>query len=234
MVHLPKSINNAAPGEEEICTQNISSFQRIFHTDTEPISYFSNDSVPLYRPPLVYTAFDDASWAITSHNLSSSIVNSDKQATYDAFIAECVEHDESCERDNNHRIRMNVLQPRSVINFTSTGFQKIRAPEPLFKLLKQFWDLNRHRAYIEMNEPSPYHNSWSVPTSIVQTYDSNFIGGGYNLSAAVWNMAREVLEEWTGQKLSGSSVYGIRVYHNQSILTPHVDRLPLGMVPFLS
>jgi prolyl 4-hydroxylase len=32
---------------------------------------------------------------------------------------------------------------------------------------------------------------------------------------------------WTGQPQSSTSVYGIRAYHNQSILTPHVDRLPL-------
>lgn len=28
-------------------------------------------------------------------------------------------------------------------------------------------------------------------------------------------------------RLSYSSVYGVRVYHNQSVLAPHVDRLPL-------
>ena len=35
------------------------------------------------------------------------------------------------------------------------------------------------------------------------------------------------MEEWTGMRLSYSSVYGIRIYHNQSVLSPHVDRLPL-------
>lgn len=35
------------------------------------------------------------------------------------------------------------------------------------------------------------------------------------------------LKAWTGQPQSSTSVYGVRIYHNQSILTPHVDRLPL-------
>lgn len=36
-----------------------------------------------------------------------------------------------------------------------------------------------------------------------------------------------MLQAWTGQPQVSTSVYGIRVYHNNSILTPHVDRLPL-------
>ena len=36
-----------------------------------------------------------------------------------------------------------------------------------------------------------------------------------------------MVETWTGQRLASTSVYGIRIYHNQSILAPHVDRLPL-------
>jgi prolyl 4-hydroxylase len=36
-----------------------------------------------------------------------------------------------------------------------------------------------------------------------------------------------MLEGWTRQRLATTSVYGIRIYHNQSILSPHVDRLPL-------
>ena len=35
------------------------------------------------------------------------------------------------------------------------------------------------------------------------------------------------MEEWTGVPQISSSVYGIRTYHNNSVLTPHCDRMPL-------
>lgn len=43
----------------------------------------------------------------------------------------------------------------------------------------------------------------------------------------VWRLARPVLEEWTGMRLSPVSMYGVRIYKNNSILAPHVDRMPL-------
>ncbi|KAL7572539.1 hypothetical protein ACA910_000362 [Epithemia clementina (nom. ined.)] len=223
------ALDAGASGNIEAYRHVPSTFEVMFpNNDEGPIFYSSNTSLlSLSTPPEVYTAFDDASWAITSHNLSNHFLNYDRQAVYDSFIAECIKNSERCEEDNNMRIRMNVEQPASVVNYTTTGFKKIRAPEPLYRLLKEFWDANRDKAYVEMDEASPYHNSWSVPTTILLTEDSELTGGGQNLSAAIWNSARTVLEEWTGQKLSGSSVYGIRVYHNQSMLLPHVDRLPL-------
>jgi prolyl 4-hydroxylase len=41
------------------------------------------------------------------------------------------------------------------------------------------------------------------------------------------NAAKPIMEEWTGQELMAVSLFGIRTYHRGSILTPHVDRLPL-------
>jgi prolyl 4-hydroxylase len=43
----------------------------------------------------------------------------------------------------------------------------------------------------------------------------------------VTEQVQEILEAWSGQTLVPTSVYGIRAYRNQSILAPHVDRLPL-------
>ncbi|KAL7581066.1 hypothetical protein ACA910_005869 [Epithemia clementina (nom. ined.)] len=176
--------------------------------------------------PTFYTAFDDASWAVKSTNLSN-ILGDKKQALYDEFINECLEGDQDCRSEEEDRLFMNKYQPPSMVNYTRTGFAKIRAPEPLFKLLTDFWDANHERAEIEWDQQTAYHNTWKIPTKILKTENDSFVGGGWNLSAAVWNAARDILEEWTGQKLAGSSVYGIRIYHNQSILAPHVDRLPL-------
>jgi prolyl 4-hydroxylase len=38
---------------------------------------------------------------------------------------------------------------------------------------------------------------------------------------------RDTISEWTQQTLAECSLYGIRVYHTGSMLSPHVDRLPL-------
>ena len=52
-------------------------------------------------------------------------------------------------------------------------------------------------------------------------------GGGAGLKKAIWDSAKETIEEWTGQKLTECSLYGIRIYEDGAILSPHVDRLPL-------
>jgi hypothetical protein len=33
---------------------------------------------------------------------------------------------------------------------------------------------------------------------------------------------KDILSEWTGQKLAYTSIYGIRVYKEHAILAPHV------------
>ena len=179
--------------------------------------------------PFVYTPFDDFSWAVSSPHLS----HPEHQARYDKFMKECVDLDPHCRSTEDARLHMNVRQPPAVINYTSTGFRKIRAPPALFQLLSDFWEANKGREVLESDDVSPFQNTWEVPTSLLKTELDHFIGGGWNLSAAVWNAARDILEDWTGQTLAGSSVYGIRLYHNQSILTPHVDRLPLGTLLLL-
>lgn len=49
-------------------------------------------------------------------------------------------------------------------------------------------------------------------------------GGSMELQQKVWDLVQPVLEEWTGHHLSPVSLYGIRLYHNNSILAPHVSQ----------
>ncbi|KAL7556635.1 hypothetical protein ACA910_014166 [Epithemia clementina (nom. ined.)] len=183
-----------------------------------------------------YTAYDDVSWAIMSSNMSKSNSILDPHArrqrrrqdeVYQQFIQECIDLDENCRDEEDMRLHMNRHQPPAMINYTKTGFAKIRAPPHLIQLLTDFWNNNYGRQSVESDHATAFQNTWQVSTSLLKTEHDHLMGGGWNLSAAVWNAARDLLEEWTGQTLAGSSVYGIRLYHNQSILTPHVDRLPL-------
>jgi prolyl 4-hydroxylase len=178
--------------------------------------------------PVQYTAADDASWAIFSTNLSD-ILAPDKQALYDHFIEGCTKRGlgESCAEDDEQRMEMNRDQPSSVHNYTHAGYQKIRAPSELFELIHTFWETNKERAEVEWKETNTYHNMWDAPTDILKLANVKHTGGGSALEKKIFDFARPVVEEWTGQKLKPVSCYGIRVYHGGSILASHVDRMPL-------
>lgn len=72
-----------------------------------------------------------------------------------------------------------------------------------------------------------YTNNWLSPTYMVSVEDSKLRGGGRTLKKAIWESARETISEWTGEELTESSLYGIRVYKEGAVLMSHVDRLPL-------
>jgi prolyl 4-hydroxylase len=36
-----------------------------------------------------------------------------------------------------------------MVNYTKFGYTKIRAPENVFKLIKEFWDLNKDKQKVE-------------------------------------------------------------------------------------
>lgn len=62
---------------------------------------------------------------------------------------------------------------------------------------------------------------------MVSVEDANLRGGGKTFCVKIWDTAKDILSEWTGQELAYSSLYGIRVYKEHALLAPHADRLPL-------
>jgi len=173
----------------------------------------------------------DNSWAIMSDQLSGVFGN--KQALYDDFMDQCrhaageKKAKSVCDDGEKQRIHMNRLQPAGMRNYTELGFAKIRAPEAVFSLIAKFWEENKHLAETEWKALNPYHNMWAAPPELVSVQDEKIPGGGEHLQSQIWESSRKVLEEWTGQHLAPCSMWGIRIYHNNSILTPHVDRNPL-------
>lgn len=176
----------------------------------------------------------DISWPI--HHASVMTDQSelgDRQATYDKFMQGCKDYypDRSpspCIYTEQDRIKMNFDQPRSMQNYTDTGFKKIKCPEKLYKILKDFWDNNRNSSSLESwFVGNTYTNHWESASYVVSVEDTNLEGGGASLKNAIWDAAKPVIEEWVGEELKPSSLYGIRSYGNGAILAPHVDRLPL-------
>jgi prolyl 4-hydroxylase len=176
-----------------------------------------------------YTAFDDATWAVMERKVS----NYERQLSYDQYMEGCREMAGPenawwyCDSEDISRLEQNLKQPRSMHNYTKLGFQKVKAPAELMAILTKFWEANHNKSEIEMGTPSAYHNTWIAEPTMAFIEDESLEGGGYALRAQVADYVRGEIERWTGMKQAISSVYGIRTYHNGSILAPHVDRLPL-------
>lgn len=169
-----------------------------------------------------YGASDDASWTIQSSKISTMLAYG-KQEFYDNYIEKCevaameyhkqqgLQHDTRfCRHNDDYRINMNRLQPASVYNYTDMGFKKIRAPLKLFNAVRDFYEINKNKSAIEWTSVNTYQNLWDVPSTFVQLEDDSLVGGGREIQDLVWEEARLVLEEWTGQKLKPVSLYGVR------------------------
>lgn len=157
------------------------------------------------------------------------------QERYERYMNGCYEYYEKtrgkgirCNETEESRLAMSMRQPQSMRNYTKEGFKKIRAPDHVFNLLKEFWDKNKDKKKPERwSIGNIYTNHWESPTFMVSVEDAELEGGGYVLKQHVWNAARDTIEEWTGHKLVECSLYGIRIYTEGAMLAPHVDRNPL-------
>lgn len=162
-----------------------------------------------------YSAFDSASWAVTSNDLSP-LLGAHKQSLYDDYISACDAaivkegkgHAGICTNNDKQRMRMNRDQPSSVYNYTKNGYAKTRAPADLYNILKAFFDKNRHRAQIEWKEYNVYHNAWEAPPTFVDVHPENV--GKKSLTSVIEDKVKPILEEWTGQRLSPVRPFDLR------------------------
>ena len=113
------------------------------------------------------------------------------------------------DREERDRVRGNIEQPAMMVNYTSTGYLKTRAPQELRDMLTQFWEANQHLQKLE--ESNSILNTFETPTTVVGLDDKDMRAGGNRIKQAIWNATRPLVSEWTGQKLAGTSIYGIRV-----------------------
>lgn len=160
-------------------------------------------------------------------------LGADAAQRYQNFVQGCVDFynvrkdgkpkGDRCRSNEKERVRMTRRQPQSVYNYTTMGFTKMRAPDHVFRLLRDFWDKNRGRETPEPWIPGNiYTNHWEAPTYLLSVEDESLEGGGYVLKQHIWNAARDTIEEWTGHKQAECSLYGIREYRNGAMLAPHV------------
>jgi prolyl 4-hydroxylase len=62
---------------------------------------------------------------------------------------------------------------------------------------------------------------------MISLEDQSLRGGDGSVKRNIWDGVKPIIEEWTGQTLEPTSLYGIRVYKDGAVLATHVDRIPL-------
>lgn len=155
-----------------------------------------------------------------------------KKQFYDDFLQGCRDkykkYASACDSTERDRVNMSFRQPTSMQNYTDIGFKKIKTPPLMWKLISDFWEANKDKRGPEnWNKGNTYTNHWVAPTYMVSVENRGLRGGGGILKQAIWDSAREVIQEWTGEELTQCSLYGIRVYTEGAVLATHVDRMPL-------
>jgi prolyl 4-hydroxylase len=59
---------------------------------------------------------------------------------------------------------------------------------------------------------------------MVAVENSDLRGGGRTFCLKIWDAAKDIISEWTGQELAYSSLYGVRVYKEHALLAPHAGK----------
>ena len=124
-----------------------------------------------------------------------------------------------CDTTENGRLAMSHDQPPTQHNYTQLGFAKVRAPDSVWKPLREFYNKNIEKSHLERwNRANTYTNEWDSHTYFLSVEDAAD-GGGPELKQKIWDGAQPLLEEWVGQKLYATSLYGIRTYTAGSMLS---------------
>ena len=123
----------------------------------------------------------------------------DRESFYKNFIDGCREKfgakGSRCTSNELDRIAMSLRQPKSMQNYTAVGFKKIKAPEKVWKLAKEFWDKNKEKQKLEnWGVGNTYTNNWASPTHMVSVEDTSLRGGGSKLKQEIWNAAQDTLQ----------------------------------------
>jgi prolyl 4-hydroxylase len=119
----------------------------------------------------------------------------DRQSFFDNYLQGCLDaygkKGHRCIPNEQDRVNMMARQIHSMRNYTEKGYAKIRAPEKVYSMLKEFWEKNKDRQKKEnWGVGNIYVNHWDSPTTMVSVEDESLEGGGYVLKQHIWNAAR--------------------------------------------
>ena len=92
----------------------------------------------------------DCSFPIHSKDLTKcgDRFGNDRIKLYEDYMQGCrdfygAKKGKRCDMNEDERLEMSLRQPQSMVNYTSTGFKKIRAPKEVMDLLLGHWNRNK-------------------------------------------------------------------------------------------
>ena len=160
-------------------------------------------------------------WGIVEHDgpIDLGIPLSNQCGTEDNPQQECEALETTFLRDAfdvwfRQRVANNGLQPSKVQKLTNTGFELHHLPAEIYAPLKQYWEQHQDRLQRE-HLIGPAINQLDSPTFILD----------YPYKDQLFEAVKPMLEEWSHQKLTPTSCYGIRKYTDGNRLLVHVDTI---------
>lgn len=106
-----------------------------------------------------------------------------RQDFYDNYMEGCRHHEksdhEACDQSEADRIHMNVIQPQSMVNYTTLGFTKVKTPAKVFKQIKKFWEDNKGT-----EEPEEWFTG-NTYTNHVSVYNINVLSLSLSFSSHI-------------------------------------------------
>eukprot|EP01039_Chlorochromonas_danica_P006473 gene6473-7138_t len=115
---------------------------------------------------------------------------------------------------------MNRQQPALQHNYTNIGFLKTKLPRQAWDALSSFYERNKDDQH-EKEEVWPrgntYVNHWQHATGMI-SFEDTTLRGGLMVKQLLWDAMQPIIEEWVGQKVIPTSLYGIRLYKNGNVL----------------
>lgn len=134
-----------------------------------------------------------------------------------------------CDQFEDDRLERNLLQPRSMENYTDLGFAKVTAPTHVKHLLQSFFERNQKYSWDEFWNPgNTYTNYWVKPTMALEIGRKDYPQGLTDgEKRTIVKSVQSALEKWLQRPLVFSAMQGIRCYQSGAVLPEKVNRLPL-------
>lgn len=125
---------------------------------------------------------------------------------------------QECDQNERERLQMNLDQPATQHNYTEIGFKKIRAPKEVWEPLIEFYETYKSKQKIEKwYRGNTIVNTWESPSYMISFENPDF-KGGLAVKNMIWEGMKPIIEEWVGYQIEPTSLYGIRIYKEGSIL----------------
>jgi len=115
-----------------------------------------------------------------------------------------------------------------VPNYTASGLHKIEMPKQTFEKVNKFYHNNREKLSDE-HVPGGFIFGGNS-ASKKRKASSSVVNLPPELRQEVHDALKPLMEEWCGQTLEPTFVYGIREYHNGAVLKMHRDRIDTHII----